>query len=175
MQRWLIFIIGLLFLSGPTFGQTATDSQTLQALLAEVRQLRQELRATAITAQRNQILLYRLQVQQSAVVRASQRLDDARSKLGEVQASQKTTAAQIQQYNDVKEHIDNAAAKKHFEDAIVQLQAKLEAQAIEEQQRQARQIEAEEQLRLEQGKLTALQDQLDQLDRELRNSMPSAK
>ncbi len=175
MQRWLISIIGLLSLSGPAFGQTATDSQTLQALLAEVRQLRQELRATAITAQRSQILLHRLQVQELVVARASQRLDDARAKLAEVQASHKTTAAQIQQYNDVKEHIENPTAKKQFEDAIVQLQAKLEAQASEEQQRQAREIEADEQLRVEQGKLTALQDQLDQLDRELRNSMPSAK
>jgi hypothetical protein len=175
MQRWLIFVMGLLFLSGPAFGQTATDSQTLQALLAEVRQLRQELRATAITAQRSQILLHRLQVQESAAARASQRLDDARSKLAEVQASQKSTAAQIQQYNNVKEHIEDPAAKKQFEDAIAQLQAKFEAQASEEQQRQAREIEAEDQSRVEQGRLAALQDQLDQLDRELLNSMPSAK
>jgi len=60
------------------FGQTTPgDSQTLQALLSEVRQLRQDLQTTTIAAQRAQILLYRLQGQEAAVARASQRIDEA--------------------------------------------------------------------------------------------------
>jgi hypothetical protein len=42
----------------PCFGQTTpSESQTLQALLWEVRQLRQDLQTTTIAVQRAQILL----------------------------------------------------------------------------------------------------------------------
>jgi len=51
----------------------STDSQTLQALLGEVRQLRQELRSSTVAAQRAQILIYRVQAQQGAVNRVSQK------------------------------------------------------------------------------------------------------
>jgi len=73
----------------PVFGQsTSTDSQTLQALLAEVRKLRHDLQSTTIAAQRAQILLYRLQGQEAAVARASQKLDDSRARLIETQSHQ---------------------------------------------------------------------------------------
>ena len=55
------------------FAQTnSSDSDTLKSLLSEVRLLRQDLRTTTVAAQKSQILLYRLQLQQGAVVRASQ-------------------------------------------------------------------------------------------------------
>src|SRR5881396_1039827 len=80
--------IFFLLISAPVFGQsTATDSQTLQALLAEVRQLHHDLQTTTVAAQRAQILLYRLQGQEVIVARASQRLDDARAKLAEIQSN----------------------------------------------------------------------------------------
>jgi len=70
MHRSCLLIPVLLLISAPVFGQsTSTDSQTLQALLAEVRQLRHDLQTTTIAAQRAQILLYRLQGQEAAVAR----------------------------------------------------------------------------------------------------------
>ena len=72
MNRSSLFVVGLLFFSTACFGQTTPgDSQTLQALLLEVRQLRQDLQTTTIAAQRAQILIYRLQGQEAAVARAS--------------------------------------------------------------------------------------------------------
>jgi hypothetical protein len=63
MNRSSLFL-SLLLSSTACFGQTTTgDSQTLQALLSEVRQLRQDLQITTIAAQRAQILIYRLQGQ----------------------------------------------------------------------------------------------------------------
>src|SRR6266403_1460269 len=85
MHRSCLLIPVFLLISAPVFGQsTATDSQTLQALLAEVRQLHHDLQTTTVAAQRAQILLYRLQGQEVIVARASQRLDDARAKLAEI-------------------------------------------------------------------------------------------
>ena len=90
MNRSGLFVLGLLIFSPDCFGQsTPGDSQTLQALLSEVRQLRQDLQTTTIAGQRAQILIYRLQGQEAAVARASQRLDEARDKLARIQDERK--------------------------------------------------------------------------------------
>ena len=170
MHRWSFSILGLLLIPTSAFGQTAsTDSQTLQALLAEVRQLRQDLQTTTVAAQRVQILLYRLQGQEVAVARASQRLEDARSRLVEAQSNRKKLAAEIKYYEDLQSRTENPKERKDIEDLLPRLKAKLEMLADEEQQRQTREIEAEEQLRMAQAKLSGLQDHLDQLEKALAN------
>ena len=78
MFRSPIVVLGLLLFSASAFGQAnPSDSQNLQAVLAELRQLRQDFETTTVATQRIQILLYRLQGQEAAVARASRRLDDA--------------------------------------------------------------------------------------------------
>ena len=85
MRRIYFLIIMVLGLAAATLGQaTSSDSQTLRALLSEVRELRQALQVSLGRIQSAQILLSRLQIQEVAVARASQHLDDARSKLAEV-------------------------------------------------------------------------------------------
>src|SRR5450432_1558504 len=66
-RRSLLLALGYLLSSTACLGQSAPgDSQTLQALLSEVRQLRVELRTTTIAAQRSQILIFRLQAQEAS-------------------------------------------------------------------------------------------------------------
>jgi hypothetical protein len=61
-----------LLFSLPALGQaTPAESQTLQASLAEIRQLHQDLQTSAIAARRAQIIIYRLHVQEAAVAHAS--------------------------------------------------------------------------------------------------------
>src|SRR6266700_3538896 len=103
MNRLSLFVLGLLLFSAACFGQTTPgDSQTLQALLSEVRQLRQDLQTTTIAAQRAQILIYRLQGQEAAVARASQRLDEAREKLARIQDERKHVATDVKQQEEVR-------------------------------------------------------------------------
>jgi chromosome segregation ATPase len=176
MNRSLLLVLGFLLFSTACFGQTTpADSQTLQALLAEVRQLRQDLQTTTIAAQRVQILIYRSQGQAAAVARASQRLVDARAKLAETQSDRKKLAADIRQYEDFISHTENSPAqRKEIEDVLPQLKTKLESLETEEQQRQTKEIEAEQQLRTEEVGLSELHDQLDRLDKALENaSRPS--
>src|SRR5579863_9892429 len=79
MRRFSWLVIGVLLITAPVFGQSsATDSKTLQDLLQEVRQLRKDLQASISTAQRAQIVLYRMQAQQAVVARMQQRVDNAR-------------------------------------------------------------------------------------------------
>jgi chromosome segregation ATPase len=167
-----LFVLGLLVFSTPCFGQTTPgDSQTLQALLSELRLLRQDLQTTNVAAQRSQILIYRLQGQEAAVGRASQRLDEAREKLARTQDERKHVAAEVKQHEDFVGNTENPLTqRKAVEDRLSQLKTRLESLAGEEQQQQSREIDAEQQLRAEELRLGELRDQLDRLDKALENA-----
>src|SRR5215470_2310812 len=80
MRLGSFLALGLLMVfDGTAAGQSKpTDSQSLEAIVGEIRQLRQELRTLVGTAQRAQILISRVQVQESLVRRLQERVDDAR-------------------------------------------------------------------------------------------------
>ena len=172
MRRIYFLIIVVFGLAAATFGQaTSSDSQTLRALLSEVRQLRQALQVSLGRIQSAQILLSRLQIQEVAVTRASQHLDDARSKLAEVQVVMRSEAAEIKHFEDGAPNGENAT---QVEEALKRAKSDLEVSTNLEQQRQATESEAEEQLRTEQDKLNSLETQLDELVRDMDNpSEPS--
>src|SRR5450756_95685 len=76
--------------------QTASpDTQALQALVTEIRQLRLDLQATTLVTQRVQIVLYRLQTQTALVTGAASRLDAARTSLGKAQSDRRVVASQV--------------------------------------------------------------------------------
>jgi len=172
MHRSCLLIPVLLFIPAPVFGQSAsTDSQTLQALLVEVRQLRHDLQTTTIAAQRAQILLYRLQGQEAAVTRVSQKVDDARARIAETQSNRTKLTSDIKRHEDFVNTTENSPAdRKQVEEVLTQLKEKLALLENEEQQRQTREIEAEDQLRTERAKLGELQDQLDRLEKVLEST-----
>ena len=172
MNRSGLFVLGLLLFSTACFGQTtAGDSQTLQALLSEVRQLRQDLQTTTIAEQRAQILIYRLQGQEAAVARASQRLEEAREKLARTQDERKHVAADVKQQEEFISNMENPAAeRKEVERMLFQSKTRIESLDSQEQQLQTREIDAEQQLRAEEVRLSDLRDQLDRLDKALENA-----
>jgi chromosome segregation ATPase len=172
MNRSSLFAVGLLLFSTTCFGQTASgDSQTLQALLVEVRQLRQDLQTTTMATQRAQILLYRLQGEEAAVARASQRFEEAREKVAAIQDQREHVAANIKEYEEFVGNTENPSAKrKELEDRLPQFKTRLESLKSEEQQRQTREMEAEQQLRAEEARLSELRDQLDRLDKALESA-----
>jgi chromosome segregation ATPase len=168
MHRSWFLVLGLLLASQAAFAQTSsTESQTLQALLAEVRQLRQDLQTTTATAQRVQILLFRLQVQEAAVARMERRLDDAHSNLAQTQFELKRLTTEIKIREDMQTNTQNPAERKDLEELIPKVKAELESLRSSEQQLQARESEVEQDLRAEQAKLSVLQSQLDKLDKSL--------
>jgi chromosome segregation ATPase len=172
MNRFSLFVLVLLVFSTPCFGQTTPgDSQTLQALLSEVRLLRQDLRTTTVAAQRSQILIYRLQGQEAAVARASQRVDEAREKLAKTQDERKQMTVEVKQIEDFVGNTDNPPTqRKALENRLSELKTGLESLGSEEQKHQSREIDAEQQLRTEEVRLSDLRDQLDRLDKALENA-----
>lgn len=167
-MRSSFLFFGLLLIAPVVVGQSAqTDSQILQALLNEVHQLRQDLQATTVAAERAQILLYRIQAQESAVRHVQERVDDTRSKLTLIQAEEKRLTANLKQITDSPDRDENPAGRKESEEIITRFKAALEAQSVNEQEAQAKLTEAQEQLRIEQAKLSELENQLDHLEKAL--------
>jgi DNA repair exonuclease SbcCD ATPase subunit len=165
---WLILL--LFGISAVAFGQAdSSDSEVLHALLGEVRTLHQDLLSSMGKVQKAQILLSRLQLQQASVVRASDRSNTARGKLSDAQDHIKHTTADIKRLEDSLNTEQSTPQQKAIRDIFEHSKAELEDWMAKEQQLQTEEIEAAQQLRTEQDKLTLLEAQLEDLFKSLGN------
>ena len=162
-MRLMLNVLFLLVLGGFCAGQTApTDSQTLQAILAELRQLRQDLKANSAMAARAQVALYRLQRQDEAVARARQRVDNVRSKVAKLETDKNNKALEIEQGKAATSRSPNPEAEQNFTGVVLPaLRSQLELLQKQEAQARTEESEAEQQLRDEQTRLDGLNDLLD--------------
>src|SRR3954454_25274296 len=97
MSRSMCLVLIFSIAAVPAFCQTApTDSQTLQAILSEIRQSRHELQTNNATTVRAQIALYRLQRQDEVLAQANQRLSNAKLRLADGDSDRANKAIQIQ-------------------------------------------------------------------------------
>jgi hypothetical protein len=170
MHRSACLILMFSIIPVAALGQTApTDSQTLQAILVELRQLRHDLQASGAMAARAQIALYRLQREDEAVARATQRVSDARSRVSQLEDARHHKAQDIEQDKAVANRSDTSPnSQQEFEEVVLpRLKSELELLQKQEQQARAEQIEAEQQLRDEQVKLEGLNDLLDRYNNAL--------
>jgi len=163
MYRSVCLILMFSIIPPAAMSQTAsTDSQTLQAILSELRQLRHDLQTSNAMVARAQIALYRLQRQAEAVEHARQRRNDARLRLAQAESDRSKKAVQIQSAKDATNHSDAPDARTHFEEVVLpELRSEFEMLQKQEQKAQAEEVEAEQQLRDEQVKLDGLNDSLD--------------
>lgn len=166
MRRALFCMSALLATSASAFGQAASsDTQTLQALLSEVRALRQELHAALNRTQSMQILLARFQVQEGVVAKASDRLNESRQKVFDFHVHQKELAVEAKRLEDALNGADAPQQQADLQERIKHVKSELEVVGNIAQQQQTTEIQAEQQLRDEQAKLAAIESQLDELIR----------
>ena len=144
-----------------------TDSQALQSLLNEVRQLRKDLQTTSVAAQRVQIVLYRLEGQRVAIDRLTQQLQAARLDLATTQKNRQELAGNLKTTEDERERNPNPNERAALESYVTQARSKLERLAAEEEQKKQNLQNIEGQLQLEREKLAELEHVLDQLDASL--------
>src|SRR6266566_7444081 len=111
------FVLCFLLFPAPGLGQsTSSESQGMQALVAEVRQLRKDLQTTNGYALKAQILLYRLQVQEATVARVAQHLNDLRSKLDETQRHRRDVAVTLKHFEELTDNSEiSPASRKEFQ------------------------------------------------------------
>jgi chromosome segregation ATPase len=144
------------------------ESDTLQSLLAEVRQLRQDIETMTVASQRVQIALYGLQIQDAAVTRAAQRLDAARTRRSGAESNRQHWAGEIQRLEaSLISGTLPEAQTKEIQSALIQAKSQLDVQATEVQTLQAAESEASSQLQNDQAKLAEQQDRIERLDKTL--------
>jgi chromosome segregation ATPase len=129
------------------------------------------LRISLTRVQSTQILLSRYPMQQGAVARASEHFDEARSKLAEIQVRQREVAGEVKRLEEAMSADENLQQQKAFEERINPVKSELEVTSDTEQQRQATEIQAEQQLRAEPDTLTTLETQLDDSIRSVGNAV----
>jgi hypothetical protein len=146
-------------------GQTAepTETQTLQAILVEMRNMHNDVRLSQTT----QILLAELLMQQTAITRAMQKRDDAKARLSQIQANVKNMAAQIARFDDSSNTTWDAAQRKQMTPMIENFRTSLPAAKAQEQEATNDLQDAEAALRKEQNTLAGIQDQLDAVVKKL--------
>lgn len=173
MRRASILLLSPLLFAAAAFPQTGPpDNQVTLALLAEIRQLRQDLQITAATIQRVQIVMYRLQVQTDSLNHAAGLRESAQNECRQTEFQRKNITAQIQATEARLRNPQNPSEKSSAEEQLAQLKSSLEDLATEERDCQAQIVETENQFRAEQARLNDLQDQLDKLDKTLAAARP---
>jgi septation ring formation regulator EzrA len=115
-----------------------------------------------------QIALYTLQMQDAAVARATQRLDDIRNRCKGPEERKQHMAAEVQRIeSSLSAENVPATEVKSFQAREAQLKSEIDAVAAEASACQATEAEASSQLRNEQAKLADAQDRIDRLDKTL--------
>src|SRR6185295_15620597 len=132
MRRIVICFAGLVLRTTGVVAQTApSDSQMTQTIFSEIRQLRQDLQATAAIIQRVQIVVYRIQTQESKLDRATQRLETMREVCKSHEMQRKFLTNQIEQTESAKRNSQNTSDRQAAEDRLSHLRSSAEMSASE--------------------------------------------
>jgi hypothetical protein len=177
-MRFLWLTLGFVLFSPPVRCQSAPAcpaAEAMQALLVEVRQLRQDLLTVSATARRAQILIYRLQLQQAVARHAADNAATAEAALAQQQAQKDVNAGQLAALEQARDASSDSTERKQLEDAIAVWKAREESRINLEQQAQVKINEREQDLRIERSKLEQLQAQLDRIDSELESAEVQAR
>src|SRR4051812_12634169 len=167
-MRLKLVCLAILFLKSTARAQSVPpDAQITQAMLLEVRQLRQDLQSAASTIQRVKIAMFRLQTGAVLLDRASQRVDQARAGCAGVELQRKEITREIAQAEARKRNSQNSAEQNLVDTRLSQLRSSFDQLAAQEQECQIERVEADTQFRIEQAKMNDLQNQLEKLDRAL--------
>jgi hypothetical protein len=85
MLRTAFLLLSFVSFPPTSPGQT-TEPQTraMEAVLSEIRQLRQDLQVAAVATRKAQIVIYRLHLQATVLERATQRLEDVKNELAQI-------------------------------------------------------------------------------------------
>lgn len=175
MRLQLIICVALLS-AMPAVAQTPlTDSQTLEAILTEIRQFHHDVQAAAANTAQTQIEITRLQIQSAVVVRATQRTNEVEDRLLHIQADYKRVQADLRRTQNDLEQSQDDSAKKSLQKEILASQAGLDHLAVDVQEAQTTESEAAAELQAERIKLNEVQDRLNRLEDELRRSKPAQR
>lgn len=120
IQRQVLIALFCLMATVASRGQSQdTDSQTLRAILAELRAIHEDMRVTETT----QLLVAELEMQQAVVSRATESADNARERLDNVLRNQKQLASELENLQDRLDKATDSDLKNHLSQSIEQMKS----------------------------------------------------
>ena len=157
------------FLPGAAYAQTSlsSSSEALDALVQEVRLLRQTLERQAATAARSQLIIARLTLYDQRAARARAAVDrlegevaNAERERDQLQAAAREMARSLEQVTDPDRH-------QQLESESRMLRARMVEAETQRSRSEARLAQAKQTLDLEAGRYDDLERWLNDLDRQL--------
>ena len=157
--------VAVLLLASAVSGQGRQPATPTDEVLAEVRALRAEINAAARSQMRAQLLGMRLQLQEQRIVVVSRQLADVQERLRANGQAQTTVAAQLKMFP----FLDAAKENDPEEEGIAQIFAPFKAHMAElartDQRLRVEEADLQQQLAAEQGRWTAFNAQIEELER----------
>jgi len=148
----------------PGSGQAPqTDSQTLQAILVEMRGIHNDVRL----GQTTQILLTEMEVQRGVVDKAVEKRDGQRNRVSQLQLNEKNFAVQIEQDDENLKTTLDPVLQKRLADQQQNLKQNMANFKTQEQDAASALQDSESTLRKEQETLSGIQDQLNEVVKKL--------
>ncbi len=151
------------------------DSPTMQALLLEVRQLRQDLQTVAVVTQRVQLLLYRMQLQDQVVKRLEDRTNGINSQIQNMERMRADSDRMVKETEERLAATQDPNQRRMMEQSLAMFKRRASGsdQGEAEQQLRVQQSTLSGELRNEKAKLTDLQERLDQIEKQLEALVPT--
>jgi len=165
-MRYLLALV----LALPAIAQSdQSEKQTLQALLAEVQQLRVAIERYTLLGTRTQLAISQLQLQESRVTRLSQTLADLKGQGASLTAQKARAAAELKRFEGALDLPESSTPEVHrgLESAITRAKADLEEATAFEQQRVAREADVSTQLDAAQAQLNESRSRIAEMERTL--------
>src|SRR5579863_8354826 len=135
-MRVILAAVALFFVVVPSssFAQTAhSDSQTLDAILSELREIHHELRST----QAMQTLLAELGTKQSVVNQSVERFDRERTSLVQIETDQTRVLSELNRAQDKFDHSSDPTEQKQLTEEVERLKSNISAFKIRQQAHQS--------------------------------------
>ena len=152
-------LAAILCLTGTAASQAQsqdTDSQTLKAILAELRAIHQDMQVTETT----QLLVAELQMQQAVVSRATESADSAREKVNNVHNAQQQLSASLERMQTRLDETTNADEKTALSRQIEQLKGNVDLLKNSERDSNTNLQDMQQRLRDAQDKLAGIEAEL---------------
>jgi predicted nucleic acid-binding Zn-ribbon protein len=173
MKTYLIVtaLVGAAIL--PVIAQGSSgNTDTLSALLVEVRALRVAMERAASTTPQIQLLAARLTVQNERLARVSRDADAAHEQLEHVQSATAGLSARAAQLEDILTRESDPARVRDLKSEQGGVKSQLEELASQEPRVRAREADLANQAAVEQAQWVELNRRFDELERELSARRP---
>ena len=165
--RVMVWGVAMLAVLSPGASSAAEESETLVALLQEVRLLRQAMERSSEFVARSQLLTGQLSVQERRLARAQSELDGIDRELASIVADQPRIQTFLEELERTIVEQRDPERRQQIEFELKQMQAQFDQLRTRERELSSRRVRAFEALEIERNRYEELDNRLYQLEREL--------